>query len=81
MNRKTPYVVFCSTFWENLASLKEDGEDYTFDSFFSLLIRAQEKFYDGGKLSNKKHAHSIERKSQYNYKERGQDGNQDKVMM
>jgi hypothetical protein len=40
MNLKTPYDVFCLTFCASWASRKEDGKDYTFDSFCGLLIRA-----------------------------------------
>lgn len=50
MNLKTPYDVFCSTFRASWASRKEDGKDYSFETFCGLLIRAQERLLDEGKL-------------------------------
>jgi hypothetical protein len=41
---------------------KDDDKDYSFDSFDSflgLLIRAQEKWFDEGKLEVKKQSHLL----------------------
>lgn len=61
---RTPYDVLCSKFCASwtLTSRKDDGEDYTFDLFYGLLIKAQEKFIDEGKSTVKKRAHLLKSK-------------------
>jgi hypothetical protein len=62
MNLKTPYDVLCLTFHASWTSRKDDGKDYSFDSFCGLLIRAQEKLLDEGKLEVKQQAHLLKGK-------------------
>jgi hypothetical protein len=75
MNLKTPYDDLCSTYMENWASRKEDSKDYTFDSFCSLFIRAQEKLLDERNLRDMLQVFFMKEKGRQNYKERGHVGN------
>jgi hypothetical protein len=50
---------------------KEYGKDYTFDTFFGLLINDQHMLLDEGKLGGKHQDHLIKGKGKMNYKERG----------
>lgn len=59
MNMRTPYDVFYSSFCTNWRPCKEDDKDYTFDVFFDLLIKDEEKFIDEGKLSGKHQSHFL----------------------
>jgi hypothetical protein len=38
MNLRTPFEVFVSTFHTNWKERKENGKDYTFESFYGILI-------------------------------------------
>jgi len=55
MSLRTPYDKLCLTFHASSSSRKEDGMDYTFDSFCGFLIREHEKLLDEGKLEVKKY--------------------------
>jgi hypothetical protein len=74
MNLRTPFDVFCSTFQKNLQEHKEYDNDYTFDIFCILLINAQHRLLDKGKLGGKDQAHLLKRNGNMNYKERGHFG-------
>jgi hypothetical protein len=58
----TSYDVLCSTFHTSWSSKLEDGKDYSFDSFYGLLIEAQLKLLDEGKLEVKQQFHLIKGK-------------------
>jgi hypothetical protein len=62
MNLKIPFDVFCLTFCANWISKKDDGKDYSFNSFCGLLIRAQKTLFDEGKLGVKQQAHLLKSK-------------------
>lgn len=62
MNLKTPYDVLCLTFCVGWAIIKEDGKDYTFDSFCGSLIRVQGKLLHEYKLEIKQYTHLLKGK-------------------
>ena len=67
MNLRTPYDMFFLLFHTNWQSLKEDGQDYSFDVFYDLLIRDQHKLLDEGKLGGKQQAHFLKCKGKHIY--------------
>jgi hypothetical protein len=72
MNLRTPFNVFVSTFSTNWQAHKEDGKDYTFESFCGLLIIDQHRLLDEGNIGSKHKAHFLKGKGKVNHKERGQ---------
>ena len=52
-------------------SHKQDGKDFTFDTFCDLLMKDQHKFLEEGKLGGKNQAHLLKRKVKPNPKEHG----------
>jgi hypothetical protein len=72
MNLRTPFDMFISTFHTNWKAHKEDGKDYTFESFCGLLITDQHRFLEEGSLVvNIKPTCSRERESSIIRKEDG----------
>jgi hypothetical protein len=71
MNLRTPFDVFIFKFKTNWKECKEDGKDYTFDSFSRLLINDQHIFLNEGKLGEKHQAHLLKEKDKVNNKEIG----------
>jgi hypothetical protein len=69
MNMRTPFDVFCSMFWKNWQAHKEDGKEYTFDTFYGLLINDRIKLLDEGNLGGNRQAHLLKGKGKINYKE------------
>jgi hypothetical protein len=65
MNLKTLYDVLCLTFCASWTSRKDDGKDYTFDSFCGLLIKAQRNFLMKGNLRSSNIAHLLKGKGRY----------------
>jgi hypothetical protein len=53
MNLRTPFDVFVSTFHTNWKECKEDGNDYTFEYFYGILIIDQHRLFGEGKLGGK----------------------------
>ena len=53
INLRTPYDVLFFSFHTNSRSWEEDGKDYTFGTFFHLLIKDQKELLDEGKLGGK----------------------------
>ena len=70
MNLRTPYDVFYLSFHTNWRSCKEDGQDYSFDAFYDLLIRDQQMLLDEGKLGGKQKSHFLKGKGKHIYKDR-----------
>ena len=53
MNTNTPYFLLHSKFNASWASEKDDGKNYSFDSFIGLLVRAYAIFLNEWKLEVK----------------------------
>ena len=70
--------VFCLTLCASWAFRKDDGKDYSFDYFYGLLIREQNKLFDEGKHEVKQQSHFLKGKYRHNYRERGWKYNKDK---
>ena len=62
MNLETTYDIFYLGSHTSWNYIKEDGDYYTFDSLFGLIIRVDEKFLDEVKPKNKQQAHLIKGK-------------------
>ena len=71
MNVRTPYDVFCSSFYTNWRSCKDNGQDYSFDVFCDLLIRDHQKLLDEGKLGGKQQDNFLNGKTKQISKDRG----------
>ena len=65
------YDVFCSLFHTNWWPRKEDGKGYSFDIFYDLLIRDQQKLLDQWNLGVKQQALLLKGKGKYIYNDRG----------
>jgi hypothetical protein len=69
MNLRTPFDLFCSKFQTNWKAHKEDGKEYTFYTFYGLLINDQHRLLDEGKLGGKYQVHLLKGKGKMNYNE------------
>ena len=71
MNLNTPYDILYSCFHATQMSHKQDGRDFTFDTFYYLLIKYQQDFLEEGNSGRKNQAHLLKRKVKLNLKEHG----------
>jgi hypothetical protein len=70
MKLRTPFNVFVSNFHTNCKACKEDGKDYTFESFCGLFIIDRHKPLEEGKLGGKHQAHFLKGKGNMDLRDR-----------
>jgi hypothetical protein len=71
MNLRTPFDMFISNFHTNWQEQKEDGKDYTFESFYGLLITDEHILLEECKIGGKHQVQFLKGKGKSNYRERG----------
>ena len=70
MNSRTPFDVFVSTFHTNWKERKEDGNDYTFEYFYGILIIDHHRLFGEGNLGGKHQDHLLKGKDKMDPKDR-----------
>ena len=59
VNLRTPFDMFVSTFHTNWKERKEDGNDYTFEYFYGILIIDHHRLFGEGKFGGKHQDHLL----------------------
>jgi hypothetical protein len=70
MNLRTPFNMFVLTFCTNWKACKEDGNDYTFEAFYGLLIIDQHRLLEEGNIGGKHHANFLKGKGNMDPRDR-----------